>query len=251
MPTSDPGLYARSFADVYDDWYANLDNPAELTAALIDRVGVGGSVVEFGAGTGRLAAPLQAGGLHVTAVDISSVMLDACTSAVHRVVTDIRSVALRTGSADAVILAFNTIYNLASVEAQLACLHEARRLLKPAGYAGIETMSVPAPDPSDHSVETSWRPAQPDAADGRPSVLLLTETSQGSRGELHITGCHLEFGVAGATPRPWRLCAIDNELLDHLAARAGLTLDSRHRSWSGDDPTASPHAPTVSWYSVA
>ncbi len=63
--------YGRSFADVYDEWYGDLDDLAvliELLAELAD----GGPVCELGVGTGRIAIPLAATGVDVIGVDASS-----------------------------------------------------------------------------------------------------------------------------------------------------------------------------------
>ena len=90
----DPATYGRSFADVYDAWYP----PDAATAAAIDAVallaGPGGSVLELGVGTGRLALPLAARGLAVIGVDASTAMLDVLAGkdpagTVGRVLADI------------------------------------------------------------------------------------------------------------------------------------------------------------------
>ena len=54
----EPSSYGDGIADVYDDWYDQLevDAPVEALAAL---AGTGG-VLELGIGTGRLALPLAA-----------------------------------------------------------------------------------------------------------------------------------------------------------------------------------------------
>jgi SAM-dependent methyltransferase len=63
-------LYEAQFGDFYHDLTANT------LATMRDLIPPGGSIVDFGAGTGRLAIPLAQAGFRVTAVDSSAAMLD-------------------------------------------------------------------------------------------------------------------------------------------------------------------------------
>ncbi|NDE59387.1 MAG: methyltransferase, partial [Acidimicrobiia bacterium] len=49
--------YGDSFADVYDDWYDDVSD-VDATTALVVELSRGGSVLELGVGTGRLAVPV-------------------------------------------------------------------------------------------------------------------------------------------------------------------------------------------------
>jgi hypothetical protein len=60
----DAASYGDGMADVYDQWYADLEVDAPV-AALADLAGTG-PVLELGVGTGRLAIPLAARGLAST-----------------------------------------------------------------------------------------------------------------------------------------------------------------------------------------
>ena len=108
MHDHDPGLYGRSFADVYDDWYPGLEGPDVVVRAFLDRCGPDSTVVEFGAGTGRLCAPLTAAGFGVIALDISQPMLNQAPRDTNRFVSDMACTALRESSADAVLVAYNS-----------------------------------------------------------------------------------------------------------------------------------------------
>ena len=71
--------YGDAFADVYDDWYRDLGD-VDATVGLIAQLAPpGGSVLELGVGSGRLAIPLAAAGLHTTGIDASAKMLDLLT----------------------------------------------------------------------------------------------------------------------------------------------------------------------------
>ncbi|CAA9450852.1 MAG: SAM-dependent methyltransferase [uncultured Rubrobacteraceae bacterium] len=138
MPEYDP------LADLYDLEYDHTyDLPFWL--ALAEREG--GPVVEWGAGTGRLAAPLAGAGLDVTAVEVAENMIEmgrAKGDAVDWVWGDMRGAALerRYGLA---VCAFNSFLCLLSPDDALAFLHNAREHLKPDGLLGIE-VSAFAPE---------------------------------------------------------------------------------------------------------
>ena len=87
-PPVDTGLYARSFVDVYDQWYADLHDLDQIVASCDTRFGAGARVLELGSGTGRIAAPLAAAGHRVVALDAALVMLHQDRSAARRVAAD-------------------------------------------------------------------------------------------------------------------------------------------------------------------
>jgi SAM-dependent methyltransferase len=131
-------------ADLYDLEY-NHDYDLPFWLALAEREN--GPVVEWAAGTGRLAAPLAAGGLDVTAVEVSQNMVEKGRvkgDVVEWVRGDMRYVALgrRYGLA---ICAFNSFLCLSSLDDALAFLHNAREHLEPNGLLGIE-VSAFAPE---------------------------------------------------------------------------------------------------------
>lgn len=99
-----------------------------------------GPAVEWGAGTGRIAAPLAAAGHDVTAVELSGEMVESGrgkSESVEWVVGDMRSASLgrRYGLA---VCAFNSFLCLKSVDDALAFLRNAREHLVPDGLLGIE-----------------------------------------------------------------------------------------------------------------
>jgi len=78
---TDPRSYGDTFADVYDDWYADLSPTAPFVASVLRLLGDApptansGRVLELGVGTGRLALPLATAGVAVTGLDASAAML--------------------------------------------------------------------------------------------------------------------------------------------------------------------------------
>ena len=131
MPEYDP------LSDLYDLEY---DHDYDLPFWLVLAEREAGPVVEWGAGTGRLAVPLAAAGHDVTAVELSGEMAEPGKEkgkAVEWVVGDIRGAKLgrRYGLA---VCAFNSFLCLLGLDDALAFLRNAREHLSPGGLLGIE-----------------------------------------------------------------------------------------------------------------
>jgi SAM-dependent methyltransferase len=100
----------------------------------------GGPVVEWGAGTGRLAISLARAGFDVTGVELSGEMVErgrAKGASVDWVYGDMRCAKLG-GWYRLAICAFNSFLCLLSVDDALAFLRNARGHLEPGGLLGIE-----------------------------------------------------------------------------------------------------------------
>lgn len=232
-------LYARSFSDVYDAWYNELDDPTHVVAAFGRRCDPGAVVVEFGGGTGRLAMPLNTAGFATISLDVSFEMLAAAKPGPERVVGDMTHVGLAASCADGVLIAYNTLFNLASRASQRACFAEAARLLSAGGWLGIEGFVAPS-GLDTFGVTTKPHPTDPDAQ-------LAIVTGPDPVDPDVIVGSHIEMRLSGATCRPWRLTYQSPEALDECAAAAGLECTDRFGDWDGS-PFTSTHARHVSWY---
>ena len=124
-------------SDLYDLEYTH-DYDVPFWLALAEREA--GPVVEWGAGTGRIAVPLAQAGHEVTAVELSPQMAERGekkTKTVEWIVGDMRIVepGRRYGLA---VCAFNSFLCLASVDDALAFLRNAYEHLVPGGLLGIE-----------------------------------------------------------------------------------------------------------------
>ena len=131
MPEYDP------LADLYDLEYDH-DYDLPFWLALAERED--GPVVEWGAGTGRLSAPLAGVGSDVTAVEVSENMVEKgreMGDAVEWIWGDMRYVKLgrRYGLA---VCAFNSFLCLLSLDDALTFLRNARDHLEPDGLLGLE-----------------------------------------------------------------------------------------------------------------
>ena len=113
------------------------------TGFLADLAGSGGTALEFAIGTGRVALPLRARGVDVRGIELSEAMVERLRAKpggddVPVAIGDIASARVD-GAFDVVYLVFNTIGNLASQEAQVACFANAAAHLRPGGCFVIET----------------------------------------------------------------------------------------------------------------
>ena len=71
-----PASYGDAMADVYDEWYAELPQLTASRRGASSPWPEGGTVLELGVGTGRLALPLAARGVPVFGVEVSPAMVE-------------------------------------------------------------------------------------------------------------------------------------------------------------------------------
>ncbi len=131
MPEYDP------LADLYDLEYTH-DYDVSFWLSLAERDG--DPIVEWGAGTGRIALPLASAGFDVTAIELSENMIEVGRKKgvpVEWIHGDMRTIKLGRRYRLAVC-AFNSFLCLPSVDDALAFLHNAREHLQPGGLLGIE-----------------------------------------------------------------------------------------------------------------
>lgn len=228
--------YGDGFADVYDDWYADVSSPTDTATFVAARAS--GCVVELGSGTGRLAGPLAATGAPVAGVDASLAMLVRSRARfpdVPVVVADMADPPLRRGSAGAVLIAFNTLFNLPSVDRQRDALARAAQLVAPDGAVIVEAF-VPgegALAAGDH-VDVARLDAD----------LVVLRVSRTDPVAGTVSGHHVELRDGHPVRlRPWHLCFTDPGGMDRLAAEAGLALTERYADWREGpfDDTSSVH----------
>lgn len=206
--------YGAAFADVYDDWYANVTD-VEATVDTLARLSSGGNVLELGVGTGRIATPLAerlSGKARLVGVDSSVEMLDVWrTKLAANDAARSRSVVAHGDMVDCfpeehrpyavVFCTFNTFFNLPSHAAQRACLANAAKALSPGGAIVLEFAVFSDADSSDEAatevVETRSRP------DGSvvTSVSSIDRTNHTASGTFtDETGRSRAWSIAWATP---------------------------------------------------
>jgi SAM-dependent methyltransferase len=247
-----PETYGDRFADVYDDWYGDQSDAGatvERVAALAAASGTP-RVLELGGGSGRLVVPLAAEGIPTWTVDASLAMLRRLRGkpggeAVHVVVGDMAALPVSPLARFGVVLcAFNTLFNLTTVEAQRRCLVDAAARLAPGGgRLVIESFVAPPHEEGDAAVGA----VEPRHIGLDEVVLTVSRLDPTNH---TITGQHVQITEAGIRLRPWMLRYMSPEELDAMAAEAGLRLVDRHGGWRAE-PFTADSAEHVSTYALA
>ena len=146
MPHDD-GVFDERIASTYDDpddemWTAvAIDPVVDVLAGLAGA----GRALEFAIGTGRIAVPLAARGVPVVGIELSNAMVARMRAkpggnAIPVAIGDIATTTVD-GTFNVVFLVFNTIMNLTTQAAQVACFRNAAAHLEPGGTFVIEVMT--------------------------------------------------------------------------------------------------------------
>jgi SAM-dependent methyltransferase len=144
--------FAGQVAERYDATLGDRGDP-EVVAATVDflvELAGEGAALELGIGTGRIALPLAARGVRVHGIDLSPDMvaqLRAKPGGEEIPVTIGDFSASRVGERFSLVyLVFNTINNLTTQDAQVACFESVAAQLEPGGCFLIEA-GVPSGEP--------------------------------------------------------------------------------------------------------
>ena len=140
------GYFGERVAARYDETSAEMFDPGvvgpavEFLAAMAD----GGRALELGIGTGRIALPLAARGVPVHGIELSESMAARLRakpggSDIGVTLGGFTTVSVD-GSFSVAYLVFNTIMNLTTQEAQVACFRNVAAHLEPGGCFVIEVM---------------------------------------------------------------------------------------------------------------
>jgi len=239
MKGYDQRSYGDGFADVYDDWYADVTD----VDATVDRVhslaGPNGRVVELGVGTGRLALPMAAAGLRVVGVDSSDAMLarliERDIGRTVETVTGDMVTDLPDGPFDVALVAYNTIFNLLDEGGQQRCFDAVAGRLRPGGAFVVEAF-VPEP-----ALRSGVRSASSSAVAVRSISVdqVVLSVSVDRPGEQCAEGQFVQFTESGGVRlRPWSIRWATPAQLDAMATQAGFVLADRSADMAGAPFTA-------------
>jgi SAM-dependent methyltransferase len=149
MTEAGEGFFGERVAAHYDERGDAMSDPAVVDPVVDVLAGFtsGGAALELGIGTGRIALPLAERGIKVVGIDNSEAMLARLRAKpgagnIETVVGDMATTRVD-GEFDLVYLVFNTISNLVTQDAQVACFENAASHLRPGGRFVIEN-TVPA-----------------------------------------------------------------------------------------------------------
>ena len=227
---SEEGYFGERVAAAYDShstgmFHPNVVGPAVKTLAELAK---GGRVLEFAIGTGRIALPLAQQGVPVAGIDNSEAMLDRLRAKPGADHIDARAGDMAStrveGEFALVYLVFNTIFNLTTQDAQVACFENAARHLAAGGRFVIEAR-VPELQrlPLGQTV-LPWR-ADPDGM----SYYVYDVVTQ------RLSGRHYHFTEGRVQPSPIEMRYAWPAELDLMARLGGLRLEYRWGGW-GREP---------------
>jgi len=142
--------FAGKVAERYDESSADMFDPAvvdPIADFLADLAG-DGDALELGIGTGRIALPLSKRGVRVSGIDLSKDMVAKLKEKpggeeIEVVIGDFATARVE-GRFTLAYLVFNTINNLTTQDAQVACFQNVADHLEPSGCFVIE-VGVPGP----------------------------------------------------------------------------------------------------------
>ncbi|WP_420450962.1 class I SAM-dependent methyltransferase [Ilumatobacter sp.] len=228
MQGFDSTTYGEAFADVYDDWYAEVTDVDATVRRVVATAGDGARLLELGVGTGRLALPLARAGLEVVGVDSSRAMLDRLAERdpdrsvgiVHGDMVD----DLPAGPFDACLVAYNTILNLLDPDEQRRCFREVAARLVPSGRFVVEAVVPDERAPAGASVGVRSMTAD----------RVVLSVSRHHPDERRSDGQFVELTESGGVRlRPWAIRWTTPGELDEMADDAGFDLDERVADMAG------------------
>jgi SAM-dependent methyltransferase len=140
------GYFGEGVAARYDESLADAFEPRVVDAVVEVLAGLagGGRALELGIGTGRIAVPLARRGVAVHGIELSRAMVARLRAkpggeAIGVTVGDFAT-ARADGTFTVAYLVFNTIMNLTTQAAQVACFRNVATHLEPGGCFVIEVM---------------------------------------------------------------------------------------------------------------
>jgi SAM-dependent methyltransferase len=233
-------VYGDAHAGVYDRIYGRRFAPDAAVAALVAAAGPGGRLLELGLGTGRLAVPLLARGVHVDGIEASSAMIErlrgqAGGEQIGVFQVDLAGFDLPERSYDVAVCAVSTLFMLPGRAAQQRCLAAAARHLRLGGRLFIEAFR---PDPTRFDGHGRRVEVRSDTGDGDH---IVRSRHDPDRRCIHIT--HELADAGGSSSYAVTLHYLEPAEIDQLAAAAGLELAARWHDWTGAAVTKRSHDP--------
>jgi SAM-dependent methyltransferase len=238
----DDGYFDERVAARYDESSAEMFDPTVVgpVVDLLTELAGSGRALELGIGTGRIALPLARTGVPVHGIELSQAMASRLRAkeggdAIEVTLGDFATTSVE-GAFSVAYLVFNTIMNLTTQAAQVACFRNVAAHLEPGGCFVIE-VSVPRLQrlpPGErfqvfHASGTSWGIDEYDVA------------NQG------LVSHHLETvdGRVERTSIPFRYVWPGE--LDLMAELAGMRLRERWSGWRREPFTSESRSHVSIW----
>ena len=228
------GFFGERAAAVYDERTAGMFDRAAVDPAVqvLAELAGPGATLEFGIGTGRIALPLaEQRGVRVVGIDSSQAMVARLLPKpggknVEVTIGDFAPARVD-GEFSLVYLVFNTIFNLVTQDAQIACFANAAAHPSSGGHFVIETH---VPDLQRLPLGQTIIPFRADP-EGISFDVYDVVTQR-------FISQHYVFTDAGVESFPVELRYAWPAELDLMARLAGLTLQQRWAGWQREPFTS-------------
>ncbi|WP_229898249.1 class I SAM-dependent DNA methyltransferase [Streptomyces finlayi] len=228
------GYFGASVAARYDDPDDGMFSPCAVVPAVdfLEELAAGGPALEFGVGTGRIALPLAHRGVPVHGIDLSRAMVERMREkeggaelpvTIGDFATTRADGPYKPGDFTLVYLVFNTLMNLTTQEAQVACFRNAAAHLAPGGTFAVE-VAVP-----DLRLLAPGQEAVPMEISATRWAFDRYEVATQSMSSNYI---EVEGGRGSYRSIPFRY--VWPAELDLMAQLAGLRLRDRWEGWRGE-----------------
>jgi SAM-dependent methyltransferase len=240
---SDPdGYFGEPVAANYDDPFDAMFQPEAIDPAvgLLAELAGTGQALELAIGTGRIGLPLSQRGVPVHGIELSQAMVARLRgkpggAAIAVTMGDMATTKVD-GTFTVAYLVFNTINNLTTQEAQVACFRNVAEHLAPGGCFVIETGVPPLRQLPPGQDILGYR-----ASSDRIVSYSYDHASQQYRGH------YVAFtdGTGGYRTIPFRY--VWPAELDLMAQLAGLRLRSRWADWNREPFTTESRSHVSVW----
>ena len=236
------GYFDEAVAATYDEDSAERFDAAVLEPAVdfLAELAGSGSALEFAIGTGRVALPLAKRGVPMHGIDMSAAMVERMRAKpgggdIPVTIGDFATTRVD-GSFSLIYLVYNTIGNLTTQEAQVACFRNAAVHLEPGGTFVVEVgvpelQRLPPGETGQvfHMGEDRWGIDEYDVA--RQGLISHHVWIREGRAE------HFSMPFRYVWPSE----------LDLMARLAGMTLRERWAGWTKDPFTSESRSHVSVW----
>ena len=227
--------FDEDVAEVYDDLAQRGDEMA--TVEFLEQLARGGPALELAIGTGRIALPLTARGIHLDGIDFSSAMIARLRAkpggdGIAVTMGNFADVAVP-GAYRLIYVVFNTLFNLLTQDEQVCCFENVAAHLTDDGLFVVEAF-VPAflyRLHNDQYVE----------AEAIEVNAVSLDVLRHDAGRQMIEESHVSLSPAGIHLNPVVQRYAWPAELDLMARIAGLRLKQRWAGWNREPFTSTSH----------
>jgi SAM-dependent methyltransferase len=234
--------FGADVAARYDEDSASMFEPEALRPVVerLAALAAGRPALELAIGTGRVALPLAAMGVSVTGIELSPAMVEQLRAKpggaeIPVTIGDMATTSVE-GRFGLVYLVFNTVVNLTTQDAQVACFRNAAAHLDPGGCFVIEV-----------NVPQLRRLAPGDRANVFAAQSGYWGIDEFDVVEQTMVSHHFTATEDGIRHRSIPFRYVWPSELDLMARLAGLRLRSRSADWHGNPFTADSRSHVSVW----